>query len=67
MLAPAATPDAVIGKFRKDVADTLQAPTIQRTLSERGFVTLDQGPEPFAAFIKSEIAKSARLLQSMNR
>ncbi len=67
LLAPAATPEVVIGKFRKDVADTLQAPTIQRTLSERGFVTLDQGPEPFAAFIKSETAKSARLLQSMNR
>ena len=66
-LAQAATPEAVIGKFRKDVADTLQAPAIQRTQAERGFVTLDQGPEPFAAFIKSETAKSARLLQSMNR
>lgn len=67
LLAPAATPEAVIGKVRKDVADTLQTPAIQRTLSERGFVILDQGPEQFAAFIKSETAKSARLLQSMNR
>jgi tripartite-type tricarboxylate transporter receptor subunit TctC len=67
LLAPAATADAVIAKIRKDAGDTLQSSAVQSTLAERGFVTIDQGPEPFAAFIKSEVTKSARLMKTPDR
>ncbi len=67
LLAPAATPAPLVNMLGKEVADALQVPAIQRTMSERGFITINQGAEPFAGFIKSEIAKSSRLLKTMER
>lgn len=67
LMTPAATPDAVTGRIAREVAVALQAGAVQRTLSERGFVTLEQGPQAFAGFFNSEIAKSARALKAMMR
>lgn len=67
LMTPATTPDAIITRLGKEISDALQAPTVRRTLGERGFVIIDQGAEAMALFFKTAIDKSARMLKSVTR
>lgn len=63
LMAPAATPDTVTAAIAREVAGALQAGVVQRTLGERGFVTLNQGADGFARFFRGEMEKSARVFK----
>jgi tripartite-type tricarboxylate transporter receptor subunit TctC len=63
LCAPAATPKPVLAKLNTDLHKALAAPDTQRRLTENGIDTSPSTPEQFAAFIKSETDKWARVVR----
>ncbi len=57
LLAPAATPDAVVQRVNAEVNRALASPAVIEAFHKGGIASLSDTPEQFAAFIKSEIAK----------
>jgi tripartite-type tricarboxylate transporter receptor subunit TctC len=63
LLAPAGTPKAVVDKLSAETARIIRMPDINRRISEQGAEPVGGKPEEFAALIKSEIAKWAKVIQ----
>lgn len=63
LCAPAATPQPVIEKLNKDLHTALAAPDVQKRLSEQGVDAAPSTPQQFAAFIRSETEKWARVIK----
>ncbi len=63
LCAPAATPKPIIAKLNADLGKVLSAPDTQRRLAEHGVDTASSTPEQFAAFIKVETDKWARVVR----
>ncbi|HSQ02632.1 MAG TPA: tripartite tricarboxylate transporter substrate binding protein [Burkholderiales bacterium] len=63
MLAPAKVPPAIIGRLNKEIVHVLQQPAVQeKLLSEGGDIT-PSTPQEFAAFLRSEVVKWAKVLK----
>lgn len=60
-VAPAGTASEIIQKFQRDTARHLQAPDLRERLSAIGSEPSGTTPEQFAAFLKSETDKWARV------
>jgi len=65
LLVPAGTPKEVIAALHRTAVETLNKPNIIKQLSNVGYVAAPNQPEEFAAFIKSEIAKVAKLVKQI--
>jgi tripartite-type tricarboxylate transporter receptor subunit TctC len=65
LLAPAATPAAVIAKLNADVNAALSQPAIEKTMLDAGAEAAHTSPAQFGAFIQSEIAKWSQLEAAM--
>src|SRR5689334_17550688 len=63
LLAPAATPRAVIEKIHADAVRILRDPQVQQRLAAEAFEVPAETPEQFAAVIKAEIAKWAPIVR----
>ena len=63
LCAPAAVPKPIIAKLNADFTRMLSAPDTQRRLAEHGVDTASSTPEQFAAFIKLETDKWARVVR----
>jgi tripartite-type tricarboxylate transporter receptor subunit TctC len=57
LLAPAGTPRPIIDKLAAAAQAAMHAPDAAETLRKQGYEPLDGGPDEFAAFIRSEIAR----------
>jgi tripartite-type tricarboxylate transporter receptor subunit TctC len=57
LLAPAGTPRPIIDKLAAAARQAMHAPDAVETLRKQGYEPLDAGPDEFAAFIRSEIAR----------
>ncbi|MFZ5691132.1 MAG: Bug family tripartite tricarboxylate transporter substrate binding protein [Pseudomonadota bacterium] len=57
MVAPAATPPAVIAKLHKATADALKSAEVKDKLAPQGAILVGNTPEEFATYIQSEIGK----------
>ena len=57
LLAPAATPRAVIDRINKAVLEVMRDPALREMLLRQGFDLNPGSPEQFAAFIQSETKK----------
>jgi tripartite-type tricarboxylate transporter receptor subunit TctC len=57
LVAPAGTPRPAIDKLADAAHKAMQSPETIETLSKQGYEALDAGPDEFAAFIRSEIAR----------
>jgi len=64
LLAPAGTPADVIAKWNADVAKILNAPEMRERLVAQGAEPAPTTPAEFAAFIKSELSKYARIVKA---
>src|SRR5438445_4189417 len=62
-VAPAGTPRAVVMKLNAEFARVMADPTIRQRLSESGFEPRTSTPEEFGAYLKSEIAKWAKVIR----
>jgi tripartite-type tricarboxylate transporter receptor subunit TctC len=57
LLAPAGTPRPVVEKLAAVAPKAMHAPAAIDALRKQGYEPLDAGPDEFAAFIRSEIAR----------
>jgi tripartite-type tricarboxylate transporter receptor subunit TctC len=63
VLAPAGTPNEVIGKLHQEIVAVLALPTVQQRLIEQGAEAGGDTPEHFAEVIKADLAKWAALIK----
>ena len=62
--APAGLPKAVINKVNAGVVEALKTPDVQKRMENYGVDTSPSTPEQFAAFIKSETARWAKVVKA---
>ena len=63
MVVPAGTPPAIVKRLHAETAKALQAPDVLQRLTAEGTTAGGITPEAFAAYIKSEIAKWAKVVK----
>ena len=63
VMTRAGVPDAVVARLNAAIRQALQAPAVHQVLLEAGITSLAGTPEQFAAFIRSEIDKYARVIR----
>ena len=63
MVAPAATPPAIVAKLNKAAVEAMKSPEVKDKLAAQGATLVGNTPEEFAAFIKSEIAKWSKVVK----
>jgi tripartite-type tricarboxylate transporter receptor subunit TctC len=62
IMAPAGTPKSIIEMLNETVARHLREPEVNATLSKQGFDIVASTPEAFAKFLKTELAKWAKVV-----
>jgi tripartite-type tricarboxylate transporter receptor subunit TctC len=65
VLAPAGTPAAIVTRLHKEIVRTLQAPDIRQKLVSDGADPVGSSPEEFAAFLKAETTKWAKVAKDV--
>jgi len=63
LCAPSAVPKPILSKLNTDLHKALNAPDVQRRLQEQGVDPAPSTPGQFAAFIRSETEKWARVVK----
>ena len=63
LLAPAATPDAAVARLNAEVNKALGAQLVKDAFAKGGIVSLAGTPEQFAAFLRAEVAKYAKVIE----
>jgi tripartite-type tricarboxylate transporter receptor subunit TctC len=63
LLAPDGTPPAILGLLQAQVAKIMQAADMKQRMTTEGLVAVGSTREAFAAHIKSEIAKWAKVIK----
>ena len=66
LVAPAGVSDQIVARLNSALVSALSSPEIRRALAAKGVELLPGTPEEFAAFIRSEIAKYARVIKEAN-
>jgi len=61
LCAPAGLPKSILAKLNADLVKVLNMPDTQRRFSEQGIDPAPTTPDQFSAFIKSEVAKWAKV------
>jgi tripartite-type tricarboxylate transporter receptor subunit TctC len=64
LLAPAKTPKAVIAKLNTEVVRILASPEVKKVFANEGAEAVGNSPEAFAAVVKSETAKWAKVVKA---
>ena len=63
ILAPAATPREIITRLNAELTKVLTSPDLKERLGASGIEPMTSTPEQFAAFIKSETARYAKVIK----
>jgi tripartite-type tricarboxylate transporter receptor subunit TctC len=66
MLAPARTPKSIIDRISQEIAAVLRTPEVSETLLNLGADPLIGGPQDFAAIIKRDLVRYAKLIKDAN-
>jgi tripartite-type tricarboxylate transporter receptor subunit TctC len=61
---PAKTPRPIVNRLNKEIAAALNAPDIKEFLFKQGLDAAPNTPEQFAAYMKSEMAKWAKVIKA---
>ena len=64
IVAPAATPRAIVLKLNQQIAASLRTPDLKNKLTAQGMEVVGNSPEQFAAYIRDEIEKWTRVVKS---
>jgi tripartite-type tricarboxylate transporter receptor subunit TctC len=64
LLAPAGTPDAVVAKLYAEVGRLLRSPDVLERFAVQGIDVIGGSPAEFAAFIRQDVAKYAKLVKT---
>jgi tripartite-type tricarboxylate transporter receptor subunit TctC len=65
MLVPAGTPRPIIDRLRQELTRALRAPDMKERLTSLGLNGVGSTPEEFAAYMKSETEKWAKVIKAM--
>jgi tripartite-type tricarboxylate transporter receptor subunit TctC len=65
LVAPAGTPDAVIGKLNAAFVQAVRDPEIGKQMAEQGAEPAGSTPEEFASFIASEIDRFGKIVRTV--
>ncbi len=63
-LAPAKTPAAIVAKLHAEVARVLGTPDVKKIFANEGAEAVGNSPQEFAAIVKSETAKWAKVIKT---
>ena len=63
VFVPAGTPAVIVNKLNREIARILKLPDVRERLSAEGAELIANSPAEFAAYIKSEIVKWARVVK----
>jgi len=63
IFAPAGTPRDLVSKLNGETVRIMQAPEIRKRLTNEGAKFTPKTPDEFAAFVKSEVAKWAKVVK----
>ena len=66
ILAPAGTPAAVVNRLNGEIAKVLELKEVRDALAKQGAEAQSGSPQEFAAFLKTEHAKWARVVKEAN-
>jgi tripartite-type tricarboxylate transporter receptor subunit TctC len=66
VLFPAGTPRPVVQKLNADTVKALADPDVKKRFADLGVEAVSSTPEQFAAFIRDEMAKYAKLIKEAN-
>ena len=64
ILVPAKTSRAIVMRLNKDISTALMTPDIKELLFKQGLDVAPESPEAFGAYIKSELAKWAKVVKA---
>ena len=64
MLAPAGTPKDIVDKLSQTIAKSVQSPEFRERLAAQGAAGVGNTSEQFAAHIKTEIEKWAKVVKA---
>jgi tripartite-type tricarboxylate transporter receptor subunit TctC len=65
LLAPAATPPAIIAKLNADVTQALNDPAVVKNMMDHGAEPSADTPEEFGRFIREELEKWTKLMKAL--
>ena len=65
ILAPAGTPASVVTALNRELVAIMRDPSIQKWVEAQGAEATDSTPEEFAAFIRRDLAKWARVVRDV--
>jgi tripartite-type tricarboxylate transporter receptor subunit TctC len=66
LLAPAGTPKAIIDRLNRETLAVLHDPKFNKMLVSRAITPIGSTPEKLASYIKSEMAKWAKVVKEAN-
>jgi tripartite-type tricarboxylate transporter receptor subunit TctC len=64
VLAPAGTPAAIVRRLNQDIVRILAMPDVRQGIAGQGAEVVGSTPEQFAAFLKTDIARWAPVIQA---
>jgi len=64
MLAPAGTPQAIVDKLNAEINAALKMPDVRAKLEAAGIEIQGGTPQDYAALIKSDLAKWAKVVKA---
>ena len=59
-------PEAIVDKLNADTVKALADPDVKKRFADLGVEAVSSTPEQFAAFIRDEMAKYAKLIKEAN-
>lgn len=62
VVVPAGTPQPIVAKLARDIIAILRQPEVNQSLIKRGIEVVASEPAAFASFIRSEVARYARVV-----
>jgi tripartite-type tricarboxylate transporter receptor subunit TctC len=65
-LAPAATPKPIVARLHADIVRALKLPDVRDRLLSQSTEPVGNSPQAFAAFMKSEHSKWAKVIKAAN-
>jgi tripartite-type tricarboxylate transporter receptor subunit TctC len=65
VMAPARTPEAIVSRLSREIAAALKTPEMKAALAKQGLDAVGSSPDEYAAHIKDESARNARLIKSI--
>ena len=66
VLLPAGSPKAIVDKLNADTVRALADPDVKKRFADLGVEAVSSTPDQFAAFIRDEMAKYAKLIKEAN-